>query len=295
MENQNITLESEPLENHVVRRMQACPGNVTILEEGVRQNANASFAFDFAQGDSSGTVLLENPTLHRVTFPCIPHCYFAYAFKDSIPSKTRTAFIRHLKDDPPSPEKDRFVRDAISKFDRMVPVQQFEYVVYPQSASPLTIQIVLELRKVVLPAYSIGTIEMTKAMPQNIGFDYDAYELHLRNATHAGGARKHGNDKWIQDALAFAKAQMVKVHALDYFSIARNIKGKYKPFLKEFYRFKTEKEAKIYKAVEFGKVLVVDDIVTSGTTLFQLFKALKTVNPSITPTVFTLLGKEAVP
>ena len=52
-----------------------------------------------------------------------------------------------------------------------------------------------------------------------------------------------------------------------------------------------EKDSKIYKAIESGKVLVVDDIRTSGTTLFQLFKALKTVNPSITPTVFTLLGK----
>ena len=117
------------------------------------------------------------------------------------------------------------------------------------------------------------------------------YDEVVRRYTNPDGTKKYGNENMIQSALASAKEQMDKIHALDYFSIARNIKGKYKPFLARYYRFKTEKDAKIYKAIESGNVLVVDDILTSGTTLFQLFKALKTVNPAITPTVFTLLGK----
>ena len=264
---------------------------IEIFEEGVRQNVNGTFEFDFNRDDSSDIVYLTNPTVHQSSLQSIPYYYFAYQFNDSVPSRIRTAFIHHLKVDGGTPEKERFVRDAITKFNRMVPVQQFEYIVYPQSASPLTKHIVEELCRVVLPEFSIGTIEMTKAVPQNIGFDYDRYELHLRNATNPDGTKKYGNNDMIQAALASAKAQMDKIHALDYFSIARNIKGKYKSFLERYYKFKTEKDSKIYKAIESGKVLVVDDIRTSGTTLFQLFKALKTVNPSITPTVFTLLGK----
>ena len=267
------------------------PSGITILEEGVRQNADATFMFDFTHDDSSDIVYLTNPTVYQSTLQSIPYYYFAYKFNDSVQSKTRTEFIHHLKVEAPTPEKERFVRDAITKFNSMVPVQQFEYIVYPQSASPLTWHIVEELCRVVLPEFSIGTIEMTKTMPQNIGFDYDRYEFHLRNATNPDGTKKYGSDHLIQAALASAKEQMDKIHALDYFSIARNIKGKYKQFLERYYQFKTEKDAKIYKAIESGKVLVVDDILTSGTTLFQLFKALKTVNPAITPTVFTLLGK----
>ena len=266
---------------------------ITILEEGVKQNADSTFAFDFSHDDSSDIVYLTNPTIYQSTLQSIPYYYFGYKFNDSVQSKTRTEFIHHLKVEPPSPEKERFVRDAIATFNNMFPVQQFEYIVYPQSASQLTKHIVDELCNVVLPTFSIGTIEMTKAMPENIGFDYDRYELHLRNATNPDGTKKYGNDKLIQSALASAKAQMDKIHALDYFSIARNIKAKYKSFLEKYYQFKTEKDAKIYKGIESGKVLVVDDILTSGTTLFQLFKALKTVNPAITPTVFTLLGKDA--
>ena len=266
---------------------------ITILEEGVKQNADSTFAFDFSHDASSDIVHLINPTIYKSTLQSIPYYYFGYKFNDSVQSKTRTEFIHHLKFEPPSPEKERFVRDAIAKFDNIVPVQQFEYIVYPQSASQLTKHIVETLCRIVLPTFSIGTIEMTKAMSENIGFDYDRYELHLRNATNPDGTKKYGNDKLIQSALASAKAQMNKIHASDYFSIARNIKAKYKSFLEKYYQFKTEDDAKIYKGIESGKVLVVDDILTSGTPLFQLFKALKTVNPTITPTVFTLLGKDA--
>ena len=131
----------------------------------------------------------------------------------------------------------------------MVPVQQFEYIVYPQSASPLTNHIVDELGRVILPIYSIGTIEMTKVMPKNIRFNYERFERHLRNATNPDGTKKYGSDKLIQDALASAKAQMDKIHALDYFSLSRNIKWKYKQFLEKYYQFNTEKNKEIYKAI----------------------------------------------
>lgn len=84
---------------------------------------------------------------------------------------------------------------------------------------------------------------------------------------------------------------MDRIHELDYFSIAKNIKGKYKNYLNKYYQVKTEKDAKIYKALTNGKVLIVDDIMTSGTTLLQLLKTLKTINPKLTPIVFTLIGK----
>lgn len=267
-------------------------GGITIFEEGIKQNTDSTFKFDFEHDDSSDIISLTNPTIHQSSLQNIHFYYFAYKFNDLVPSTIRTKFIHHLKFDCMTSEKARFVKDAISKFGHTLSIQQFEYIIYPQSSSDLTKNIVSEIRKIALPEFSIGTIELTKAMPQNIGFDYDGYKLFLKNATNPNGTKKYGNDKMVQSTLDAAKEQMAKIHNLEYFSIAKNIKGKYKDFLTRFYQFKDDKDSSIYKALKNGKVLVVDDIMMSGTTLLQLFKALKTVNPSITPIVFTLLGKE---
>ena len=267
---------------------------LTVINEGISTSKNSTFVFDFNNDDSSDIISLTNPSIHSSTINnVIEYYYFGYQFNKDVSSSIRSQFIHHLKFDDMTKEKEKFIHDSIIKFNRIIPIQQFEYIIYPESSSDLTHRLVMELSNVVLPDFSVGTIEMVKSMPKQIEFDYDRYEMQLRTAKNKDGKKKYGNESMIQNALKSVKEQMDKIHNLDYFSITKNIKGKYKNYLSKYYHFKTKKDENIYKALKNGKVLIVDDIMTSGVTLLQLFKAVKVINPSITPIVFTLLGKDA--
>lgn len=87
------------------------------------------------------------------------------------------------------------------------------------------------------------------------------------------------------------------IHSLDYFSIAKNIKDqKYKRFLKNIYKFYDEKSIDLLKTIKDKKILVIDDIYTSGITIEQIIKAYQMLDPddSNILTVFTLIGKNAM-
>lgn len=178
---------------------------IELIFEGVKSNSDATFNFDFEHDDESDVISLTNPTLNKSEVQNIPFYYFAYKFNDSVPSNIGSKFIHHLKFENPTEEKQRFITDAINRFCEEIPVQQFEYIIYPQSSSQLTKQLTLEISKVALPEFSIGTIEMVKSLPSNITFDYDRYEMYLRTATNPDGSPKYGNEKMVQSALDSAK------------------------------------------------------------------------------------------
>ena len=85
---------------------------------------------------------------------------------------------------------------------------------------------------------------------------------------------------------------MDKIHNLDYFSIARNVKkSKYRQFIRNYYTFKDESDRKIYEAILNTNVLIVDDIVTTGTTLSHVLNCLRSVNDTNNIVIFSLIGK----
>jgi hypoxanthine phosphoribosyltransferase len=85
---------------------------------------------------------------------------------------------------------------------------------------------------------------------------------------------------------------MSNIHKSDYFSIARDIKKtKYRPYIKNYYKFKDEKDKELFKRLENSNVLIVDDIATSGTTISHLLKTIRSLNDKNNITVFSLLGK----
>ena len=85
---------------------------------------------------------------------------------------------------------------------------------------------------------------------------------------------------------------MDSIHKLDYFSIARNIKkNKYKPYIRNYYKFKDENDKRLFETIQNTNLLIVDDIVTSGTTLSYILKCLRAVNDSNNIVIFSLIGK----
>lgn len=83
-----------------------------------------------------------------------------------------------------------------------------------------------------------------------------------------------------------------KVHSLDYFSLAHNVKPKYRGYIKNFIQFQDRDIDKIKKLQEGTNILVVDDINTSGSTLAEIIRQLFALNHSCNIFLYTLIGKK---
>jgi hypoxanthine-guanine phosphoribosyltransferase len=130
-------------------------------------------------------------------------------------------------------------------------------------------------------------IEVVKKSISEIGFNWSKFEKYCENHNVPVDARS---------AMQMKMEKMLdEIHALDYFSIAKNIKGqKYKRFLNNIYKFYDDKTVDFIKTIKNKNILVIDDIYTSGVTIEQIIKAYQMLDPddSNVLTVFTLLGKD---
>ncbi len=129
-------------------------------------------------------------------------------------------------------------------------------------------------------------VEVVKKQISEINFNWDKFEKYcdVKNIPiNIKQVMRNKMEKMLND-----------IHSLEYFSIAKNIKGqKYKKFLKNVYKFYDEKTIALLQSIKDKKILVVDDIYTSGTTIEQIIKAYQMLDPddSNILTIFTLIGK----
>ena len=126
------------------------------------------------------------------------------------------------------------------------------------------------------------TIELVKSLPQNIDFDFDAIKA----------ACGDNVNKYTQIEKYVAQSLLPKIKTLSYFSIAENIRPKYRPYVKNFLNFETEEAKKAFESLNHPKTLIIDDINTSGSTVAEIVRIIKKVNPSAEVYIFTLLGKD---
>ena len=79
-----------------------------------------------------------------------------------------------------------------------------------------------------------------------------------------------------------------KTNTLDYFSIAKNIKSKYRKYIMNYLK----PETNIAKeTLDAKNILIVDDINTSGSTLRELLRIINEINSNCNIYIYTLIGK----
>lgn len=98
-----------------------------------------------------------------------------------------------------------------------------------------------------------------------------------------------------QEALFKINELMKNIHNKDYFSIARDVKKcKYRQYISNYYKFPNEEIREKFKALTNANIILVDDIVTSGTTIYHLLNTLRCINDSNNIVVFSLIGKDTL-
>jgi hypothetical protein len=215
--------------------------------------------------------------------------YFGYRFNDSANRKDRTTLIHWLKgigdDIIDDSSLRKFIRKPLIKLNKEENLSTFDAILYPRSnRSNLTHIIINEVGKLCQHDTYKGSFELVKTLPANVEFDWNLFDFNYIGEI--------GDNQYKQIYNYVENTLMPKIHNLTYFSIADNVKPKYRQYIQNYLTIKDISSAKILKSIQNGKILIVDDINTSGSTLTEILRIVHNINNNCEIYIFTLIGKE---
>jgi phosphoribosylpyrophosphate synthetase len=256
-----------------------------MLNEGVKYIA-PMFKFDFIDDDKEDIIKLNGSLKSSEVFDSL--YFFQYEFEKNVPSKTRSDFIHALKFNQDIIGKDNignFINKSLVNLNKAINLSTVDVVIYPQSSSSLTKDIVDKI-DYFTDADKYIKLELVKKQVSEINFNWDKFDKYCELKAIPSNTKKI--------MLGKMNRLLDEIHSLDYFSIAKNIKDqKYKRFLKNIYKFYDDNSINLIKNIKNKKILIIDDICTSGTTIEQIIKAYQMLDPddSNVLVIFTLIGK----
>ena len=265
--------------------------NTSLSIKGITYNKEEdNCSFSFSHDNESGIVRLRRVGFQSTIFnKCY---YYGYEFDPDIDSSLRELFIKSIKFPDVSvsvKDKNTFIGNAVRNLDIDINLIKYDTLVYPQSMSELTRDMIKYLSRWAGPKYVY--IELIKELPSKIEFDYERFSVEVLDSILPSGKARY-TEAQKKQVLSNIEDLMSNIHKSDYFSIARDIKKtKYRPYIKNYYKFKDEKDRDLFMCLENSNVLIVDDIATSGTTISHLLKTIRSLNDKNNITVFCLLGK----
>ena len=262
-----------------------------IVSEGVHYEAESdSFVFDFENDHETDIIKLKKVGYKVSAFN---HCYYyGYQFENDIDSSKRTNFIHSIKfPDGRVTEKDKntFIINAVNQLDSDISLPLYDLIIYPESMSEINRDMLKYLNRFASP--DIVSMEMIKELPSKIEFDYNRFTIEVLNSKLPNGRNRYTSQQ-KEVVIKNIQTMMESIHNLDYFSIARDVnKTKYRQYIRNYYTFKDENDKRLFESIQNTHILIIDDIVTSGTTISHLLKCLRSVNDSNNIVIFSLIGK----
>lgn len=259
-----------------------------VLLEGVKYDKeNEAFSFDFVADNEHSFVKLvsDGPYKLKEYDPCT---YFGYVFEDDVDARVKKQFIDLIKYPDQRIQRDdlrKFIFNAVVSLDRKISLPQYDVIVHPQSSSNLNYEIIDEIYKKSL-SDKITTYELVKTLPENMEFNYDLYITSLKKKP---GVNEHN----VKQSVNAIEDMMFHLKKLDYVKIGTYVKAKWRPYLKNFFMFKTPEAKRAYEALSGRNVLVVDDVSTTRATLQYVLNTVRFVNDTCKICCFCLLGNKA--
>ena len=221
--------------------------------------------------------------------------YFQYGFDENTDRDLRNDFIEFIKFPKKEDEKNinDFIQNAVDTLHRTVNLYGFDTIVFPESRSEVNRKMISYLYMYKHP--ECMTFEIVKTLPEKLGFDYEMFENDVLESRYRDGGKIkcRYTEEQKKEEIGKIEELMKKVRTKEYFSIARDFdtKSKYRKYLKNFYKFKNVEEEMNFKKLLKPKILLIDDVMTSGTTLSFVLETIRTLNPEAETVVFTLIGK----
>ena len=258
-----------------------------ILNDGI-SIINDKIVIDFDHDAETDILNILQPEIYKSEFLGNIY-YFGYIFKDNASRHDRTIILKWLKNLDNNGIDNKSLRRLIDKpilyLNKCINVTNLNAIIYPRSnRSNLTKSIIIELGKLTGHNTDRCTYELVKQLPGNVSFDRKLFNSEYEGTIYDNQYKQIYN--YIEDTL------IPKIHNLTYFSIADNVKYKYRKYIKNYLKFENKDIEDIIKAIQNGKILLVDDINTSGSTLTEILRIIKAINNQSEIYIFTLIGKE---
>lgn len=253
------------------------------VEGGVRVD-NGLYYIDYRYNAPEDIIDIVKPQLYMSIQSNVAYT-FGYKFNDNASSRERTEFIHSVKQIGDNPltdnQLDQFIKRPMAWLNEIINTYKIDCMVYPNSnRSPLVSKIIRGINDVTSHNTHRCSFEMVKEAPTNIQFDFEAFESDFKHCQGYKQMVQYVNNELIP-----------KLHDLDYFSIAENVKSKYRPYIKGFLNFKDPKDIEKFSRLQGDNILVVDDINTTGSTLNEILRKLGELNNNSNFYVYTLIGK----
>lgn len=252
------------------------------VRAGVRPD-NDSYIIDYTYNYPDDLIYIEEPQLYQSVHDTDIY-YFGYRFTEQADSVARTDFIRSVKQlgdgSLTDTQLDQFIKRPLKHLDKYVRLSDIDCMVYPLSnRSPLVKKMIRAINDMTQHDMSRCSFEMVKQAPVDIGFDFESFES------------DHADDAGYSDMLKYVKKQLMPaIQKLDYFSIAQNVKSKYRPYITGYLNFKNSEDIERFSKLQGANILVVDDINTTGSTLHEILRKLSKLNSDCNIYVYTLIG-----
>lgn len=253
------------------------------IRSGVRQD-DSGYVIDFTLDLPTDIIDVVPPQLYKSSFR--NHIYwFGYMFKDGVSSKQRSEFIHYIKGLGDTKVSDheltQFIELPLGELDKKFNMYDIDCVVYPLSGrSKLVNKIISVVGSYTSHDREVASYQLVKQVPTEISFDWDLFEQ--ENA--------YDENKYKQMCEYVNTVILPKIHELDYFSLAANVKPKYRKYIKDYLGFISQEQLEMYAKTQGQNILVIDDINTSGSTLDEILRVLNKVNHDSNIFIFTLIG-----
>lgn len=242
------------------------------------------FQFDFDKDTAFDIIKLVSYELQCSKFKNNVY-WLGYQFEPNASSRERTTFINALKGINSESLSERefrhFVELPMNSLSCKVNSYKITNFVYPLSGRS---QLVSRMIKIITEWLSRNVeyceFELVKKAPINIDFNWKEFRAHLKD-----------NPNYLQMINHVKEEILPSIHSLDYFSLAHNVKPKYRPYIKNYLGFPDLNKLEQFASLKGERILVIDDINTSGSTLNEILRILNEINDQCKIYVYTLIGK----
>ncbi len=257
------------------------------LTEGISYDGN-TFDVSFFHKDDSDIIDVCVPFINQTKFDNLTY-FFGYQFKPDVSSNVRTKFLHWIKglDKSNMPSEftvENLVEPPIAELNKIVNLSTFLCTLYPRSNRSDLTRIIQRGVVHLIPRMNIESFELVKSTPKNIGFDWKQFNLDYQGTI--------GDHQYQQIKQHIEETLLPKIHNLDYFSIAQNVKYKYREYITNYLQFETTEQEELFRSLNGGNILVLDDINTSGATLTEILKIVRSLAPESKIFIFTLIGND---
>ena len=226
--------------------------------------------------------------------------YFGYEFlnNDYASSKIRTTFLHELRFNDnftTQDNKELFIKTALSKLKKSlnITINDIDIIVYPRSRSSLN-EYILRLFYAITNSKA-KSFEVIKELPQKIKFNWEEFKINELESLVNG--RPRYTDIQKQQQIEKINNLLEEIHSLNYFSIAENVRtNKYKSYFSNYFYFDSSEMQQHLIEIQNNKnkILILDDVSTTGATLKEIIKIVRFFNKTSDIILFTLIGKKSI-